>query len=306
MCSNGLSLPRFSALQIPMRPNALLQWMGFSPSGQLFVHDSLGTLLALKPDMEWAFVCDTKLAAVTGGRSSATTAGSAAPKHDPRDSYWPVGVLMVPAGSVSGASDGEVSVCKPTTLMPALMAVLCKGVSEAPAVSMPRPLTVPLPLRGALLAGPATSLEASVQVGALLIPSANVDCFFLPGHPFLSCSQIMELVRVHRQWLRSFGLHPMTGASISLAAALSAAAATARGDSADPLAEIAAVHVKDVSDDHLDATAIDAALIRGMDAALQDDREQRAVQVCRARGFSSCDGGQAALHGGRLCFSLQL
>ena len=95
-------------------------------------------------------------------------------------------------------------------------------------------------------------------------------------HPHL---QVMELMRVHRQWLRSIGLHPATGCSIALTAALSAAAASARGDSADSVAVMAAVHAKDAASDATDCADIDVAVIRALDAALADDRDMRAVQV---------------------------
>jgi hypothetical protein len=100
-------------------------------------------------------------------------------------------------------------------------------------------------------------------------------------------------VRVHRQWLRSLGLHPSTGASLALTAALSAAAAIARGDSADPLAEISAVHSRDVSDDVLDASNIDTVALRFLDNALRGDRDLLSMQVSRVRlnywlGFQVC------------------
>ena len=149
-----------------MRPHAELQWLGFSAAGQLFAHDSLGSLLALKPDLEWAVVADTRALAQAGGR-----APGAAPRHDIRDSYWPVGVLMVPAASLAppdgaaAAAASEGAVGRPTTLVPALMAVLCKGTSTAPAMTLPRPLTVPLPIRGVLLSsGYGSALDANVQV----------------------------------------------------------------------------------------------------------------------------------------------
>ena len=84
---------------------------------------------------------------------------------------------------------------------------------------------------------------------------------------------------MHRQWLRSLGLHPASGSSIALAAAAAAAAATARGDSADPVADIAAVHAKDTAADATDCADLDVAIIRALDAALADERDMRAVQV---------------------------
>ena len=99
----------------------------------------------------------------------------------------------------------------------------------------------------------------------------------------------MELMRVHRQWLRSLGLHPASGSSIALAAAAAAAAATARGDSADPVADIAAVHAKDTAADATDCADLDVAIIRALDAALADERDMRAVQV---RGLKEGEGPQ--------------
>jgi hypothetical protein len=158
--------------QLPLRPDAQLQWLGFSSAGQLFAHDTLGSLFALKlPEEEWAFAADTKAIAATGGRAP-SAAGAPAPRHDARDSYWPVGVLMVPSSSVeSGGDASRVPGLSGTTSVPSLMAVLCKGAADAPAVTMPRPLTVPLALQGVLVANPMSEFEGTLQVGA------QIRCF---------------------------------------------------------------------------------------------------------------------------------
>jgi hypothetical protein len=55
--------------------------------------------------LDWMFLADTKAAAQVGGDAVAITEGGASGvKHDPRDSFWPVAVVLAPQSATNTSS----------------------------------------------------------------------------------------------------------------------------------------------------------------------------------------------------------
>ena len=242
---------RVLTVDLPLRPHTTLAWLSFSSRGQLLALDSDGVMFALQAGLGplWTPVMDTRAlgahgGAVDGGRRRG-------------DWFWPVCVVDVPVSALAGSSsaDAEARVVVGKTA-PALMAVLCKGGSRAPAVTAPRPLTTALPLDLPLLGGAAPSaLDNAVVRG--------------------------ELSRLHSGWVRGLGLSHVDASPLALSAALSAAAAELRGSSvgSDPAETITAAEEAVARENDESAKALDRVLVRAIHEACEEERDARAVQL---------------------------
>ena len=268
------SLPRLiRSVDLPLRPHATLTWLGFSsPGGQLMAHDSSGLLLGLQPGMGWVWtpLCDTKAAAAAA--TGAMNADGSLRKKDVRDSYWPVAVTTVPAAAVtptassagtasSSSSSSSSSAAAPligggNKDVPVVRAVFLKGAATEPLASGAQlPLLNSLPLRMTL-----------VDTGAL----SSFDDEFVRA----------ELAAMQRGWLTSLGLSHANGASLALTSAMAAASASLRNnEAADPIADALAAIDAAKDSEARDAAEMDKGVVRMINAALEKDRDVRAVQL---------------------------
>lgn len=239
--------------ELNLGPGATLQWMGFSsPGAQLMVHSSQGALLCLQPGLGWSWleVCNTQAAAagVTGKRAT-------------RDSFWPVAVVTAPAstitaGATPAAPAGASSSSAPASnrIVPVLRAVFLKAGSAQPVAS-----TSQLPLQ----------TSVGMQVPLLEASTGAFDDDFIRT----------DLAASARGWLSSLGISHVTGASLALTAAMSAAAASARGDSEDPFETLMGALDAARVEDARDTAELDKAAVRMIHAALDNERDVRAVQL---------------------------
>ena len=274
-------------VDLPLRPDTMLQWFDFSSNGILMAHTTGGTLMSLQPAQNWAWtaVCDTSIAFSAGKK---TRKGS-------NDKCWPVHVSVcsaeafeqqqqsiAAAASSSGSSGSSSSAamtqdlsCMPSGAhIPLLHGCLLKGRQVHPNVSTPKPLVTPIALQVPLLDG------------------ANHENTF-----FDSSFVKAESLRAHRQWCDSMGLSSDKGAVVtSVFTAMTTAAAKGRGRAVpDAIEGTKDVLLASWRAGNEEAKALDKCVLRMVHSACSNQLDVRATQLA-----SRLTGAKAATRASQL------
>ena len=260
-------------VDLPLRPDTMLQWFDFSSNGILMAHTTGGILMSLQPAQNWAWtaVCDTTLAFSAGKKS----------KKVSNDKCWPVHVSVCSSeafeqqqqsmasstgsSSVSSATYSQDLSCMPKGAnIPLLHGCLLKGRQMHPNVSTPKPLVTPIALQVPLL-----------------------DCAN-PENTFFDSSFVKaESLRAHRLWCDSMGLSSDKGAVVtSVHTAMSTASFKARGhavpDAVEGTKDLLRASWKSGNEE---TKALDRSVLRMVSSACNNQLDARATQLaCRLIG----------------------
>jgi hypothetical protein len=256
-------------VDLPLRPETMLQWFDFSSNGILMAHTTGGTLMALQPAQNWAWsaICDTTLAFGAGKKT----------KKISNDKCWPVHVSVcssealeqasAPGQASSFSSFHELSCMPKGAHVPLLHGCLLKGQQVHPNVSTPKPIVTPVALHVPLL-----------------------ECANVENATFDNSFVRSESLRAHRLWCESVGLSSEKGAvQTALHTAMTTAAANARGHVVLNTIEA----TKEVLRNSFFAgveeeKALDRSVLRMVSAACNSRLDARATQLaCRLNGVKA-------------------